>query len=490
MRICIIAEGSYPYVVGGVSNWVHNLICHFPEHEFVLFSIVANRSFSAQFKYELPSNLLEAYEVYLNDSEWSTKGKKNRRLRLTNDESAAIRSLLFGTDIMWRELFDIFQKPSFSINDLLMGEDFLEITKDFYNAEGQNLVFSDFLWTIRSIYLPLCQTMKCELPKADLYHCVATGYAGVVGSMAKEIHGGKLLVSEHGIYTREREEELIKATWVESVFKDIWIQQFRKMSKLAYQYADIVTALYPYAAELQVDLGCPEEKVIVTPNGVNADRLLNLPGKTSGDEFESYINIGAIVRLVPVKDIKTLISAFKFAKEQEPRLKLWIMGPIDEDPEYAQECFDMVMDLQLEEVVFTGMIDIRDYLGKMDYTILTSISEGQPLAVLESFAVRKPVIATNVGNCSGLIVGDNDDYGSAGIVLPAMAVSKIANAMVELAKNRALREKMGEIGYRRATVLYNLENTMQKYTEIYDSLLGRDAKKTDGKDEELNSATK
>lgn len=55
--------------------------------------------------------------------------------------------------------------------------------------------------------------LKMDVPEADLYHCVATGYAGVLGSMAKHFHGSSLLISEHGIYTREREEEIIKAEW-------------------------------------------------------------------------------------------------------------------------------------------------------------------------------------------------------------------------------------------------------------------------------------
>ncbi|MFR9072042.1 MAG: DUF3492 domain-containing protein [Blautia sp.] len=50
------------------------------------------------------------------------------------------------------------------------------------------IVFSDFLWTMRSIYLPLFLTMQTEIPRADLYHCVATGYAG--GSWC---HGKTLL---------------------------------------------------------------------------------------------------------------------------------------------------------------------------------------------------------------------------------------------------------------------------------------------------------
>ncbi len=48
----------------------------------------------------------------------------------------------------------------------------------------------------------------------------------------------------------EREEELIRADWVSGIYKNIWIEQFKKMSKLAYDRADLVTSLYAHAREL------------------------------------------------------------------------------------------------------------------------------------------------------------------------------------------------------------------------------------------------
>ena len=84
-----------------------------------------------------------------------------------------------------------------------MGEDFLNIVREYYDMNYSQLVFSDFLWTMRSVYLPLLFALKMELPKADLYHCLSTGYAGVLGSMAKVMYGSRLMISEHGIYTRE-----------------------------------------------------------------------------------------------------------------------------------------------------------------------------------------------------------------------------------------------------------------------------------------------
>ena len=346
-----------------------------------------------------------------------------------------------------------------------MGEDFLKIVREYYDLCYSQLVFSDFLWTMRSVYLPLLFTLKMKLPKADLYHCVATGYAGVLGSMGKSLYGGKLLISEHGIYTREREEELLRAEWVKGAYKNIWIDQFRKMSTLAYERADLITSLYEHARELQVDLGCPAEKTMVTPNGVAVDHLQALPGKT--EEDAGKFNIGAILRVTPIKDVKTMIQAFSFAKEREPRLKLWIMGPCDEDEAYAKECFEQVEALGLTDVVFTGRIDIRDYLGRMDVTILTSISEGQPLTILESYAAHVPVIATDVGNCSGLIYGVKDDFGPAGILTHIMNVEEIAQAMVDMARNEAMRLRMGESGYKRVMSAYRIEHMRATYRKIY-----------------------
>ena len=100
-------------------------------------------------------------------------------------------------------------------------------------------------------------------------------------------------------------------------------------------------------------------------------------------------------------------------------------------------------------------------------TILTSISEGQPLTILESYAAHKPVIATDVGNCRGLIYGEDDDFGAAGILTHIMNVAEIADAMVKLGKSRQLREKMGEAGYKRLMRKYRVEDMRKTYSDIY-----------------------
>ena len=464
MRICIIAEGSYPYVVGGVSGWIHSMIQTFPEQEFILLTVIASRDLSGKFAYELPANVTEVHEVYVQDVDWRGSNQRNKK-RMREEDYHALRSLILDQEVEWDAMFDYFQEHNLSINSLLMGTDFFHGVVDCYNLQYPDIVFSDFLWTMRSMYLPLFLVMSTEVPQADVYHAVSTGYAGILGCMGKHLYNGQLILSEHGIYTREREEELIKAEWVQRLYKKIWIQQFKKMSQVAYDKADVVTSLYQQARELQIELGCPQEKTVITPNGIDYRRMEGLPGASS--EQAGYIHIGAILRVAPIKDIKTMIQAFAYAKKRCPALKLWIMGPYDEDPEYAAECFKMVEMMEIPDIEFTGRIDITDYLGWMDMTILTSISEGQPLTILESFAARVPVIATDVGNCRGLLYGEDDTFGEAGVLTHIMNIEEIANAMVHLAENPAERKKMGEIGYRRLMRKYKIEDMKKTYETLY-----------------------
>ena len=63
MKVCIVAEGCYPYVVGGVSSWIHSMIRSFPNLEFQILAIISNRSLSGKFAYELPENVTQVATI-------------------------------------------------------------------------------------------------------------------------------------------------------------------------------------------------------------------------------------------------------------------------------------------------------------------------------------------------------------------------------------------------------------------------------------------
>src|SRR3546814_18617729 len=87
-----------------------------------------------------------------------------------------------------------------------------------------------------------------------------------------------------------------------------------------------------------------------------------------------------------------------------------ILGPFDEDPGYCQECRDLVAMLGLGETVkFMGQVKLDDWLGRIDAIVLTSISEAQPLVILEAGAAGVPTVATDVGACREMILGPPDE---------------------------------------------------------------------------------
>lgn len=179
-------------------------------------------------------------------------------------------------------------------------------------------------------------------------------------------------------------------------------------------------------------------------------------------------NIGAVVRIVPIKDIKTMISAFGLVKAEMPNAKLYIMGPMDEEPKYYEECKALVADFNIQDVIFTGSVNVVEYLGNMDVNILTSISEGQPLAVLEAMAAKKPCVTTQVGSCSELLYGMKEDtLGDAGIVVPIMDEVKLAEAIIHLGRDKKLRETMGDVAFKRIQTYYTKEAFIESYKALY-----------------------
>ena len=459
-----MCEGCYPYVTGGVSSWIHMIINSMPDIEFYVSAIVIDRSQSGQFKYKMPSNLISINEVYLQDEDYV---KSERKMRMSKAQVAAFRSFILGKDVDWATIFDFFNNNDVSINSLLMGPDMLDMIREYYRLHYARLPFSDFLWTYRSMMLPLSILLKNELPSADIYHTASTGYAGMLACMAKYTYNKPAILTEHGIYTREREEEVIRSSFFNGVYKDLWIDHFYKLSACAYSYCDTVISLFDDARNLQVELGCRPEKTIVIPNGVEAPDFDNLPGK--GDS--PYINVGMVARISPIKDIKTMINSFAAAKEKIPNLRLFIMGGVENDYKpYYDECVELVTTLGLNDVFFTGNIDLRDYLGKMDMVMLTSISEGQPLAILEAMAARKPFIATRVGNCEGLLLGEREGDLPCGIVTSIMSVKEISEAIIELANDEMRRIEYGNAGRARVEKYYPKKEIIWKYENLYKSL--------------------
>ena len=262
----------------------------------------------------------------------------------------------------------------------------------------------------------------------------------------------------------EREEEILRTNWVPPHFKDLWINMFYMFTRCAYQSAVTVTSLFHRASLIQQEIGCDPVKCRVIPNGVDYDALRKIPAKAPN----GLIDIGAVVRLVPIKDIKTMLYAFSHVAAERSDVRLHIMGPTDEDEEYFEECQHIKQDMGLDGVIFTGRVNIQEYMEKLDFTLLTSISEGQPLAVLEAMAAGRPAVTTDVGCCRELIEGVDDGFGPAGICVPAMHQTALAEAVLTLCEDVERRRQYGENGRRRVSRMYRLPDMVERYEILFE----------------------
>jgi glycosyltransferase involved in cell wall biosynthesis len=467
----MIIEGSYPYVVGGVSSWVNTIISNMPDQEFIIYSIGAQEKEKGNYKYKLPPNVTKIEEVFL-DSILNVSGKYGKKYKLPQADIDNLSKLISGGKINWDQFFLLFRtKKIDNVVNFFLSFDFFRTIQKAYGVEHATTPFTEYFWTVRAVLLPLFHIVKHDIPEADVYHSVSTGYAGIIGSMASIVYKKPFLLTEHGIYFREREEDIIKLDWIKGYFKRIWIQFFYNATQLTYDRADKVITLFEKNRKLQVDYGCDPKKIEIIPNGISIKNFKDIARK---DEKDNSINIGALIRVVPIKDVMTLIHSFAVVKDEIPEAKLYIMGPIDEDEEYYEQCKKLVQRLGRKDVFFTGTIKTLDYVGKMDILALSSISESNPIAVLEGMACAIPYVCTDVGNCRDLMYGTDDGagdtYGYAGIIVPVMDYKGFAKALIKLIKDEGLRKKLGQNGFNRLSNLYIQEQVIEKYKDIYASL--------------------
>jgi len=450
-------------VRGGVSTWVDGYIRSMPQHEFVLWTIIDLESKRGKFAYDLPANVVSVHENCLGSS-FNLRINKNSNIRFSDQEREAISQLIRCGDPDWQVILESFNLNTSKPVEFFLSEEFLEILKEHARREFPFVSFKDLFWTVRSMFLPLLYLIGQPMPEADLYHSPSTGYAGVLAALGSMKYNKPFVLTEHGIYTREREEEILRSDWVISYFKDYWISMFFMFARLAYQRAHRVTSLYRRASLIQQDLGCPPEKCEVIGNGLKVADFSSIPIKPKDD----WVDIAAIVRFAPIKDIKTMIYSFYRLKQDVEKVQLHILGGVDDD-EYHRECLELIEYLDLEDVVIPGAVNIKSYLEKIDFTILTSISEGQPFALLESMAAGRPVVATDVGCCRELIEGDDGDgLGLAGICVPPMNQSQLAQALVQMCKNEVDRVAMSDVARNRIRAYFEIDNVITSYLDVYE----------------------
>jgi glycosyltransferase involved in cell wall biosynthesis len=479
--VCLIVEGAYPYVSGGVSAWVHGLIQRQPTLRFEAVAILPEPPPPAA-KYGPLPNLSKLHHLYLSSSYGSDGWRRPRAFDQAKfDEAVGVFLHAGGLP----ELAKIIRLLAPLVRarrtgDLLDSSLAWNLVCDLYDRAMPHESFLHFFWAWRALFGGLVATLSFPLPAARIYHTVSTGYAGLLAARAAVETGRPALITEHGIYTNERRIEILQADWIVDTLdkgfaihdprrdlRDFWSCAFESYARACYQACTEIITLHGANQPAQSALGASPARMKIIPNGIDYQSLSRLP-TASADDPPTVALIG---RVVPIKDIRTYLEAIKLVREEFPDISTLVLGPTDEEPEYHRACLAASAELGLADSVrFTGQVNVADYFPRIHVNVLTSLSESQPLSVLEAGAAAIPTVATNVGACREMLSGREDEFpalGDGGILTDVASPEQTAAAIGALLRDPQRRARYGRAMQERVRRYYDLNLVDEAYAAIY-----------------------
>lgn len=484
--VCLLVEGAYPYVKGGVSSWIHQLIQEQSHLNFHIVSLVSKQP-KTKPVYTPPRNLVGLSHTLLQAPPTGQRFYPRQKKLLKELSQLVPEFLEKGNLNQLAQLLHVLgpHRSSVGSRQLLNSPATWEMVLEIYENTLPDTSFLNFFWSFRSILSGLYATLLTPLPRAKAYHAISTGYAGLLLARARLETGGSALITEHGIYTNERRIELVMADWLfegsehryeidadKKTLVDVWMQSFESYALSCYQACDKITTLYSGNRTLQIQDGAPPQKTEIIPNGVNIEPFARIPRIPRSQRQPTVALIG---RCVSIKDIKTYIRAVALLVKRIPTLQAWLLGPIDEEPDYYQECASLVKHAGLERhFEFKGTVKLTEYLGKIDCIVLTSVSEAQPLVILEAGASGVPVVATDVGSCREILEGTafpGDNLGPGGLVTSVASPGETAEAIAALLNDPEKRDQYGQTLRQRVIKYYNAQDISRRYSELYEQAI-------------------
>jgi glycosyltransferase involved in cell wall biosynthesis len=489
--VCLVVEGAYPFVSGGVSNWIDWLIRAQPERRFAVVALTADEAPLAS-RYAFPPNLTACARVPLGPRLGRAPRRSGPDIDAEELAATMVGVLRDGDADAFLALQALLAHPApmrgwfarphrLDLAELMGGRAFWRVLVACHRRIAPAASFPDFFWAWRFLAGGVFATLTAEIPRARAYHAISTGFAGLLAARAAHQAGAGFAITEHGVYTNERRIDIIMADWIVDTVEaglgrderaDIrraWIDAFESFARIAYARADRITTLYGENQSFQRALGAAEEKLEVIANGIDLERFA---AAAAGPAAARPPTVALIGRVVPIKDVKAYIAAVAVMRRAAPGLRAFVLGPTDEDPEYCDQCRRLADRLGLRGALeFAGQVDVGEWLPRLDLVVLTSISEAQPLVLLEAGAASVPCVVTDVGSCREIVEGPADErprLGSGGRVCPPMDAEAIGAAAVELLRDPALRRRCGETLRRRVERGFTSETSAARYGALYD----------------------
>lgn len=466
-RVLMITEGTYPYAMGGVSSWCDYIVRGMPEIDWQVLPIVGSGLGRAR-GFELPANVtvkrpLELWSEGLPGWRWRRHGEPGLRLDLP---SVLVRGLMGWRDagdeltaaLVWcrrrphkvrnvfrhRDGWETFLGGLREVLDERTPEAAAAPELDTYEAAT---LYQTLYWVARAAAEPM--------PAADILHVTAAGWAGVPATVQKALHGTPVVLTEHGVYLRESYLAAVRSS-ASPGERFISTRLARGLARSAYATADVIAPVTEANAGWEQGLGVDPGKIHVIPNGVDAP-----PPPTAAPASATVVAIG---RVDPLKDVHTMLRVAAEVVRRMPQARFRYFGPVTQGQEaYGRSCHELHARLGLGDR-FAFMGPTRDPDGAIraaDMVLMTSISEGLPMALLEAMSQARPVVSTGVGGVPEVVRG-------CGMVAAPGDTHALALSTLTLLRNPRLAAELGARGHARVRRQFARAASVTGYRELFE----------------------
>ncbi|GIF67152.1 lipopolysaccharide glycosyltransferase, putative [Asanoa ishikariensis] len=468
MRVALINEGTYPYAPGGVGTWCHQILNGLDGHEFHVVALTGHGG-PREPAYPVPSSVtaVDTYPVWDRPITVSGGIARHRRRRAASAAAVLLCRGLLGDDPHSAGMFaDGLRRLTELSGDgthPLFGTELPEVLLDAWQASagpaaGRPPLPRLSLRDARSAAVLLehaVRPLACRTPRVDLCHPAAAGLPVLVALAAKWRAGTPFLLTEHGVYLRERYLE--HGTGMPLAVKTVVLRFYRALARLGYEEAALVAAVSRFNQRWELRLGAHPAKVVVVPNGVEP---LRYPPLATEPTVPTVTWVG---RIDPLKDLHTLIRAMRTIRDAEPLARLRLAGPVPETGrEYAASCLALIERLGLRDAVdLSGPVTCsRQAYADGHLVALSSISEGLPYTIIEAMMCGRPTVSTDVGGVSEVV-------GSTGLIVPPGDPVAFGQACLELLGDGERRRTLGAHGRDRALAHFTVDRMLAAYRQLY-----------------------
>jgi Glycosyltransferase len=458
LRIALLTEGCYPYLTGGVSTWCDQLIRGLPEHTFEVVAITGRADESPRLV--LPGNVdvLRAVPLW----GWTPPAELPATERASlYAKLCPFLETLMSPDVPQKQFDDGLRFLSgyarrANLSSALRSREVAQVLGEVWSLYRPDpLSVFEVLAALELLEHSL-RPLSAPPIKADICHAVSNGLPSMLALASKWAYGTPFVMSEHGVYLRERYLAFreLSCPWPVKV---IILAFFRRLTHTAYDQADLIAPVNVYNQRWQLEHGADPDVIVTAFNGVEAS---DYPVTDAEPDVPTVVWVG---RIDPLKDLITLVDGFAQLRQRIPEARLRLFGPTppgNEDYEHAVRQRVALQGLD-DAVTFEGPISpVSAAYNSAHVVALTSISEGLPYTIIESMMCGRATVSTEVGGAPEVV-------GDAGLLVQVRNPSELADAFALLLTDDALRRDLAARGRERAMTYFRVDQMLSVFRGIY-----------------------